>query len=227
MRQAKASNPSPSKLKKASPSSTARKACSRFSASRFATPTSPPTPPTSPPLSRSTRSAAAARRLSTRASCTRAPTPGASMTARNLAHLQRREARSANPIATPSKIRACKTPTACVARRKFTAPSVSSLAQAREMAAVELNSATDNPLVFARAGSGKSGGEKHAAAGDIISGGNFHGQPARHGRTTKSPSPSPHSAASPERRIEQMTNPLTSMLPAFLTPRAPASTPAS
>src|SRR5437016_9181882 len=41
-----------------------------------------------------------------------------------------------------------------------------SLTQAREMTAVELNSATDNPLVFARDG-----------AGDIISGGNFHGQP--------------------------------------------------
>jgi len=34
------------------------------------------------------------------------------------------------------------------------------------MAAVELNSATDNPLVFVGDGSG-----------DIISGGNFHGQP--------------------------------------------------
>src|SRR2546430_5635829 len=42
-----------------------------------------------------------------------------------------------------------------------------SLAQAREMAAVELNSATDNPLVFVR----------DAKTGDIISGGNFHGQP--------------------------------------------------
>src|SRR4029077_20836924 len=41
-----------------------------------------------------------------------------------------------------------------------------SLAQARQMAAVELNSATDNPLVFAGEGSG-----------DIVSGGNFHGQP--------------------------------------------------
>jgi len=34
------------------------------------------------------------------------------------------------------------------------------------MAAVELNSATDNPLVFVGDGSG-----------DIVSGGNFHGQP--------------------------------------------------
>src|SRR5881394_1431958 len=42
-----------------------------------------------------------------------------------------------------------------------------SLAQAREIAAVELNSATDNPLVFVR----------DATSGDIVSGGNFHGQP--------------------------------------------------
>src|SRR5260370_16344557 len=42
-----------------------------------------------------------------------------------------------------------------------------SLAQAREIAAVELNSATDNPLVFVRA----------ANNGDIISGGTFHGPP--------------------------------------------------
>src|SRR5882762_10402827 len=45
-----------------------------------------------------------------------------------------------------------------------------SLSQAREMTQVELNSATDNPLVFVR-GDGQGGG------GDIISGGNFHGQP--------------------------------------------------
>src|SRR5256714_561545 len=82
-----------------------------------------------------------------------------------------------------------------------------SLAQAREMAAVELNSATDNPLVFVRADGN----------GDIVSGGNFHGQPlamaadqAAVGLATL--------CGICERRIEQMTNPLTSMLPAFLTP---------
>jgi histidine ammonia-lyase len=82
-----------------------------------------------------------------------------------------------------------------------------SLAQAREIAAVELNSATDNPLVFAR----------DANHGDIISGGNFHGQPLAMAAD--------HVAIAMatlggivERRIEQMTNPLTSMLPAFLTP---------
>src|SRR5256885_8240922 len=44
-----------------------------------------------------------------------------------------------------------------------------SLSQAREMAQVELNSATDNPLVFVR--------DDGAGEGDIVNGGNFHCQP--------------------------------------------------
>jgi histidine ammonia-lyase len=82
-----------------------------------------------------------------------------------------------------------------------------SLLQAREMALVELNSATDNPLVFVN----KSGG------GDIISGGNFHGQPLAMAADQVAIALATLSGIA-ERRIEQMTNPLTSMLPAFLTP---------
>jgi histidine ammonia-lyase len=82
-----------------------------------------------------------------------------------------------------------------------------SLAQAREMALVELNSATDNPLVFV----------KENGAGDIISGGNFHGQPLAMAADQVAIAVATLSGIS-ERRIEQMTNPLTSMLPAFLTP---------
>jgi histidine ammonia-lyase len=85
-----------------------------------------------------------------------------------------------------------------------------SLAQARELAAVELNSATDNPLVFAKAGAG-------AEAGDIVSGGNFHGQPLAMAADQVAIALATLGGIS-ERRIEQMTNPLTSMLPAFLTP---------
>ena len=81
-----------------------------------------------------------------------------------------------------------------------------SLSQAREMALVELNSATDNPLVFV-----KDNG------GDIISGGNFHGQPLAMAADQVAIALATLSGIS-ERRIEQMTNPLTSMLPAFLTP---------
>jgi histidine ammonia-lyase len=82
-----------------------------------------------------------------------------------------------------------------------------SLSQAREMALVELNSATDNPLVFAN----------ENGSGDIISGGNFHGQPLAMAADQAAIAIATLSGIS-ERRIEQMTNPLTSMLPAFLTP---------
>ena len=82
-----------------------------------------------------------------------------------------------------------------------------SLAQAREIAAVELNSATDNPLVFVR----------DSNNGDIISGGNFHGQPLAMAADQVAIAIATLGGIV-ERRIEQMTNPLTSMLPAFLTP---------
>jgi histidine ammonia-lyase len=92
-----------------------------------------------------------------------------------------------------------------------------SLAQARAMAAVELNSATDNPLVFVREGVAKEGNAKEDSAGDIISGGNFHGQPLAMAADQVAVALATLGGIS-ERRIEQMTNPLTSMLPAFLTP---------
>jgi histidine ammonia-lyase len=82
-----------------------------------------------------------------------------------------------------------------------------SLEQARDLAQIELNSATDNPLVFANENS----------SGDIISGGNFHGQPLAMAADQAAIAIATLSGIS-ERRIEQMTNPLTSMLPAFLTP---------
>jgi histidine ammonia-lyase len=69
-----------------------------------------------------------------------------------------------------------------------------------------LNSATDNPLVFVGDGSG-----------DIISGGNFHGQPLAMAADQVAIAIATLGGIS-ERRTEQMTNPLTSMLPAFLTP---------
>jgi len=82
-----------------------------------------------------------------------------------------------------------------------------SLAQAREVAAVELNSATDNPLVFVR----------DANHGDIISGGNFHGQPLAMAADQAAIAMATLGGIV-ERRIDQMTNPLTSLLPAYLTP---------
>jgi len=137
---------------------------------------------------------------------------GASMTARNLAHLNE-----------GSQIReshrdSVKDPRVQDAYSLRCTPQVhgavrDSLAQAREMAAVELNSATDNPLVFVRGG--KASSDKNA--GDIISGGNFHGQPLAMAADQVAIAIATLGGIS-ERRIEQMTNPLTSMLPAFLTP---------
>jgi histidine ammonia-lyase len=132
--------------------------------------------------------------------------PGAATTARNLAHLnegsQIRESHRAaekDPRVQDAYSLRC-TPQVHGAVRD-------ALAQAREVAAVELNSATDNPLVFAR----------DATSGDIISGGNFHGQPLAMAADQVAIAIATLGGIC-ERRIEQMTNPLTSMLPAFLTP---------
>jgi histidine ammonia-lyase len=131
---------------------------------------------------------------------------GAATTARNLAHLnegsQIRESHRASEkdsrVQDAYSLRC--TPQVHGAVRD-------SLAQAREMAAVELNSATDNPLVFVR----------DANSGDIVSGGNFHGQPLAMAADQVAVAIATLGGIV-ERRIEQMTNPLTSMLPAFLTP---------
>ena len=131
---------------------------------------------------------------------------GAATTARNLAHLnegsQIRESHRASE----------KDPRVQDAYSLRCTPQVhgavrDSLAQAREMASVELNSATDNPLVFVR----------DAKKGDIVSGGNFHGQPLAMAADQVAIAIATLGGIV-ERRIEQMTNPLTSMLPAFLTP---------
>jgi histidine ammonia-lyase len=134
------------------------------------------------------------------------PYAGAATTARNLAHLNegsqiRESHRSADKDTRVQDAYSLRcTPQVHGAVRD-------SLAQAREMAAVELNSATDNPLVFVR----------DENNGDIISGGNFHGQPLAMAADQVAIAIATLGGIV-ERRIEQMTNPLTSMLSAFLTP---------
>jgi histidine ammonia-lyase len=132
--------------------------------------------------------------------------PGAARTARNLAHLNEGSEIRESHRATEKDTRVqdayslrC-TPQVHGAVRD-------SLSQARDMAQVELNSATDNPLVFIN--------EK--GEGDIISGGNFHGQPLAMAADQIAIAIATLGGIA-ERRIEQMTNPLTSLLPAFLTP---------
>jgi histidine ammonia-lyase len=75
-------------------------------------------------------------------------------------------------------------------------------AHAREVLEREMNSATDNPLVFAE-------------RGDVVSGGNFHGAPV--GLVLDYAAIAAADLASiSERRIEKLVNPALSDLPAFL-----------
>lgn len=73
---------------------------------------------------------------------------------------------------------------------------------ARRVFEIEMNSATDNPLVFAR-------------DGEVISGGNFHGQPLATALDLMAIVLTQLGSIS-ERRIDRMVNPLTSDLPPFL-----------
>ncbi|MCL6480797.1 MAG: histidine ammonia-lyase [Firmicutes bacterium] len=79
------------------------------------------------------------------------------------------------------------------------------LTAVRHTVLAELNAATDNPLVF-------------ADSGEILSGGNFHGQALAMAADQLAVALAVLAGIS-ERRIEHMTNPATSQLPAFLTTR--------
>jgi histidine ammonia-lyase len=77
------------------------------------------------------------------------------------------------------------------------------IAFARQTASIELNASTDNPLVFDN--------------GDVISGGNFHGQPVAQALDVLALTLTTLQAIA-ERRIERLVNPdLSQGLPAFLT----------
>lgn len=86
------------------------------------------------------------------------------------------------------------------------------LAHVRQVVEREVNAATDNPLVFAP-GDGVSETE------ELLSGGNFHGQPLSVVLDYLALAIASLGAIS-ERRTEQMVNPRESRLPAFLTPDA-------
>lgn len=78
------------------------------------------------------------------------------------------------------------------------------LAHARQIVEVEINSATDNPLVF-------------ADAGEVLSGGNFHGEPVSLAFDYAAVAVADLATIS-ERRVERLVNPSLSGLPAFLSP---------
>src|ERR1043165_4649328 len=70
--------------------------------------------------------------------------------------------------------------------------------------AIEINAATDNPMVF-------------ADSGELLSGGNFHGEPVAIAADLLAIAVAELGAIS-ERRTERLVNPALSGLPAFLTP---------
>ena len=76
----------------------------------------------------------------------------------------------------------------------------------RDALEIEINAATDNPLVF-------------ADTEEMISGGNFHGQPVSLPLDVLSMGAVQLAAVS-ERRVEQLVNPALSGLPPFLTPQS-------
>lgn len=78
------------------------------------------------------------------------------------------------------------------------------LAYVRSAVVTEMNSATDNPMVFAE-------------TGELLSGGNFHGQPVALAADMLAIALAELGAIS-ERRVERLVNPALSGLPAFLTP---------
>ncbi len=97
------------------------------------------------------------------------------------------------------------------------------LSHCREVMETELNSAVDNPLVFVKPrtiGTRETGTVIGEAQGDILSGGNFHGEPLAFALDFVGIALSALAGIS-ERRLERLVNPaLNEGLPPFLAPSA-------
>lgn len=129
------------------------------------------------------------------------PHPGQLQTARNLARLNRgsaiRESHRGCPRVQDAYSLRCMPQVHGAVR--------DALGFARGVFEIEMNSATDNPLVF-------------APEGEVISGGNFHGQPIATALDLMAVALAQLGGIA-ERRIDRMVNPLTSDLPPFLAQR--------
>src|SRR5579863_9767461 len=137
------------------------------------------------------------------------PHPGQAITARNIERLNRgSEIRESHR--SPDKDPRVQDPYSLRCAPQVHGAVRDALAQVRATLTIELNSATDNPLVFVSAG---------AEPGAVLSGGNFHGQPLAMAADQMAVALATLGGIS-ERRIEQMTNPQTSQLPAFLVAEA-------
>jgi len=133
------------------------------------------------------------------------PHPGQAVTARNIERLNRGSAireSHRSPINDPR----VQDPYSLRCAPQVHGAVRDALTHIRATLTIEMNSATDNPLVFAGSG---------ADSGEVISGGNFHGQSLAMAADQMAIAITTLGGIS-ERRIEQMTNPQTSQLPAFL-----------
>ena len=133
------------------------------------------------------------------------PHPGQSITARNIERLNRgSEIRESHR--SPANDPRVQDPYSLRCAPQVHGAVRDALAHIRTTLTIEMNSATDNPLVFAGSG---------ADSGEVISGGNFHGQSLAMAADQMAIAITTLGGIS-ERRIEQMTNPQTNQLPAFL-----------
>jgi histidine ammonia-lyase len=129
------------------------------------------------------------------------PHPGQAIVARNLERLNRSsEIRESHR--SPVKDPRVQDPYSLRCAPQIHGAARDAIAHVRATVEIELNSATDNPLVF-------------ADSGDVLSGGNFHGQPLAMAADHLAVALATLGGIC-ERRIEQMTNPQSSHLPAFL-----------
>ncbi len=129
------------------------------------------------------------------------PHPGAAIAAHNIERLNRgSEIRESHR--SPAKDKRVQDPYSLRCAPQVHGAVRDALAHLRATLSIEVNSATDNPLVFAE-------------SGEVISGGNFHGQPLAMAADHMAVALATLGGIS-ERRVEQMTNPQTSQLPAFL-----------
>ena len=95
------------------------------------------------------------------------PHPGQAITSRNIERMNRgSEIRESHR--SPEKDPRVQDPYSLRCAPQVHGAVRDALAQIRATLAIELNSATDNPLVFVNSKDG---------SGEVISGGNFHGQP--------------------------------------------------
>jgi histidine ammonia-lyase len=132
------------------------------------------------------------------------PHPGHAITSRNLERLNR-GSQIRESHRSPEKDPRVQDPYSLRCAPQVHGAARDALAQVRGTVVIEMNSATDNPLVFA----------DPDGSGEVLSGGNFHGQPLAMAADQLAVALATLGGIS-ERRIEQMTNPQTSQLPAFL-----------